>query len=181
MRLFVALNVPTDHWRLDLPETIPGVDARWVVPGQWHVTLQFIGEVDRSDLMRYKNALGSIEAPPAVLHPYGLDVLPRRHAPRVMTIGLDRTESLMTCHRAVRRALSAVGVATEHKDFRPHVTLARMRDADAEAVHRYRTKHARHVAALPSHTAPAVRLYESIQTGDGTTYNEQLTVPLTNS
>ena len=181
MRLFVALNVPTDHWRLDLPESIPGVDARWVVPDQWHVTLQFIGAVDRSDLSRYKDALASIEAPPAVLHPYGLDVLPRRHAPRVLTIGVDRTDSLMTCHSAVRRALSAVGVPTEHQEFRPHVTLARLRNADAEAVHRYRTKHTRHAAALPSHTAPAVHLYESIQTEAGTTYNEQLTVPLMHS
>lgn len=178
MRLFAALNVPADHWQLDLPKPIPDVDARWVRPDQWHVTLQFIGEADREELARYKDALASVEVPPAVLRPYGLDVLPRRHAPRVLTLGLDRTPSLMSCHTAVQQALSAVGVSADHQAFRPHVTLARLRDADAEAVHQYRTQHTHRAAALSSYTAPAVHLYESLPTEDGTTYDAQLTVPL---
>src|ERR1700745_3355599 len=63
LRLFVGIEFPPElKLRLSLLETgIPG--ARWVDPGNLHLTLRFIGEVDEGMASDIDAALARIRAP----------------------------------------------------------------------------------------------------------------------
>jgi 2'-5' RNA ligase len=176
MRLFVAIDVPEGDraaWRaLRTPDALP---ARWTDPSQYHVTLRFIGEGDADAAARYADALRTVEAPPARCVPYGLDVLPSRRSPRVLVVGLERTDALLAVYRAVNAALEGAGLEPDERSFRPHVTLARLDDASPEAVHAYLNAH---TADVPAFRASGIHLYESLLTDAGARHERRATIPL---
>lgn len=135
MRLFVAVWPPPGVLevldRLPRPE-VPGV--RWTTPGQWHVTLLFLGEVpDRSEARGELAAAlrAAAEAGPgpvdAVLGP-----ATRTLGPQVLCVPVAGLEPLAG---AVGRALGGFveGAAQDRlpdgrpRPFRGHLTLARAR------------------------------------------------------
>lgn len=71
-RLFVAIDFPPEIklslWRLCVG--LPG--ARWVAPGNFHLTLRFIGEVDDPTTAGIAAALEQVEAPRFWLTPAGV-------------------------------------------------------------------------------------------------------------
>jgi 2'-5' RNA ligase len=176
MRLFVAIDVPAGDraaWRaLRTPDALP---ARWTDPSQYHVTLRFVGDVDADAAARYADALRTVEAPPARCVPYGLDVLPHPRSPRVLVVGLERTDALLAVYRAVSAALEGAGLEPDERSFRPHVTLARLDDASPEAAHAYLDARE---ADIPAFRAPAFHLYESILTDAGARHERRATIPL---
>jgi len=177
MRLFTALDLPADLRSriagLRAPETL---DARWSPPDQYHVTLRFIGDASPGDCDRMDAHLERVQAPVVEGRPYGLDVLPSRHTPSVLIVGLERTDSLMTLYEAVSEALEAAGLEPEGRTYRPHLTLARVRDVSAEAVHQFLDRH--EAEALPSFRTDAFHLYESTLTSEGAVHERRRTYPL---
>ena len=57
--------------------------------------------------------------------------------PRVLWAGVEPSEPLSALYRANERAARAAGLAPDPRDFKPHVTLARMRGAKHRAVARF--------------------------------------------
>lgn len=177
MRLFTALDLPSSvrDQCAALQEQID-LDGRWTDPTQFHVTVRFIGDVDDRQVRRYETALSSLQQAPARCVPYGLDALPSRQNPSVLVVGLERTDSLLALHDAVSEALATEGLAPEDRKYRPHVTLARLADADATDVHDAIASHGD--AGPSSFTAEAVHLYESTLTPDGAVHDHRQSVPL---
>jgi 2'-5' RNA ligase len=179
MRLFTALDVPDPvRDRCAACRDDESLDARWSPPANYHVTLRFIGEVNEDAFPRYRDAVASVNADPVTLSPYGLDVLPSRRSPRVLMVGMDRTDSLLALHTALSDALAEVGLDREDRTYRPHVTLARLNDASPEAVHQFLRAHD---LDLPTFTVSAFHLYESTLTPDGAVHEPRATLPLTES
>jgi len=177
MRLFTAIDLP-DGLRNELAavQTPSALDARWADPDQFHVTLRFIGDADPDEARRYEEALAGVTESPVRCTPYGLDVLPSRRSPRVLMLGLERTESLLSLYEAVEEALHAEGVPAEDREYRPHVTLARLDDSPPEAAHAYlRT---RDLSDVPAFEADRFILYESTPTADGAVHEPRAVFPL---
>ncbi|HUN46892.1 MAG TPA: RNA 2',3'-cyclic phosphodiesterase, partial [Stellaceae bacterium] len=64
LRLFVGIGLPPDL-KLRISLMCSGVpEARWVDPGNYHLTLRFIGEVDEGVAGDIDAALLRIQAPP---------------------------------------------------------------------------------------------------------------------
>ena len=126
MRLFVGLDLPWDlkHRLTELCGGITG--ARWVAPENFHVTLRFIGEVDRVQAEEIDLALAAIRAPPLVLTLAGIGTFAK--AGRVITLwtGVDRNDLLDHLHGKIETALQRAGLEPERRRFNPHVTLARL-------------------------------------------------------
>ncbi len=62
MRLFVAVDLPEEVKR-GLQLLCAGVSgAKWVEAEQIHLTLRFIGEVERTHLAEISDALGAVDA-----------------------------------------------------------------------------------------------------------------------
>lgn len=178
MRLFTAID-PPDGVREQLAafQDDNALPARWTSPEQFHVTLRFIGEVEDEQAHRYETALEAVTVEAVECEPYGLDVLPSRRSPRVLTLGLERTESLVALYRAVSDALETEGLDPEDRTFRPHVTIARLNDVDREAVHEFLRVH--EDESVPSFHADQFVLYKSTLTPEGAIHEPHSTYPLT--
>ncbi len=108
-----------------------GARLRWVRPEHLHVTLRFLGELTLAQVARA--TVAAREAAAAVV-PFeialgGLGVFPSPKRPQVVWIGTEEGgEALEHLAGAVRAALVRHGFPDDPRPFRPHVTLARLKD-----------------------------------------------------
>jgi RNA 2',3'-cyclic 3'-phosphodiesterase len=124
-RLFVAF-VPPRAERDALRPLLGGVEnARWQRDDLIHITLRFIGNVDRPQAEDIAAALGQIRAEPLTLAMTGVGQFRRRDRLEFVWAGLHPTEALTAMHAKVDRALVSAGVAPDARAYHPHVTLGR--------------------------------------------------------
>lgn len=103
---------------------------RWTPPGNWHLTLRFLGDVPASRCGEVADALKAIPFAPVTLAVGGAGVFPARGAPRVLWLGLARgARECAAMAGAVDAALVPLGFAPDARPFAPHLTLARLREA----------------------------------------------------
>ncbi|HEX2764593.1 MAG TPA: RNA 2',3'-cyclic phosphodiesterase [Allosphingosinicella sp.] len=125
-RLFVAIRPPAGI-RSRLLGLMGGVaGARWQNEDRLHLTLRFIGEVDRHLARDVDAALASVHHPAFEVALDGLGVFDRKGASATIWAGLAPADPLRSLHRKIDRALSRVGVEPDRRAFLPHITLARL-------------------------------------------------------
>lgn len=126
-RLFVAIRPPAAIRRL-LLGAMGGISgARWQSEDQLHLTLRFIGEVDRHLAGDIHAALGAVRQPPFEIALNGIGHFERRARPDAVWAGVTPHEPLHALHKRVDSALARVGVAPDQRAFLPHITLARLK------------------------------------------------------
>ena len=124
-RLFVALK-PPPTMRDALLAVMGGVaHARWQTGDQLHLTLRFIGEVDRHQAEDIAAALGAVHHPAATLALEGIGQFDRKGRTDALWVGISPQEPVKLLHNKIDRALQRVGVAPETRAFLPHITIAR--------------------------------------------------------
>src|SRR5688500_3585997 len=121
-RLFAAIRPPAPVRRqlLDMMEGVRG--ARWQDEDQLHLTLRFIGEVDRHRAEDVAAALGSIHHPRFSIAINGVGTFEKR-GKGVIWAGVTPQEQLKTLHKKVDQACLAVGVAPDNRAYLPHITI----------------------------------------------------------
>jgi 2'-5' RNA ligase len=141
VRLFVAVEIDAAVLaRLgDLSETLQrraseqSRDARitWVPPERMHLTVRFIGEADDSRAAAIADALTPrVGTEVFDVRIGGIGVFPLRGAPRVIWAGIEAgLEELHQLEHEVTARLAACGVPPEDREYRPHLSLARVREA----------------------------------------------------
>jgi 2'-5' RNA ligase len=126
-RLFVAIRPPEPIRRL-LLAVMGGISgARWQTDDQLHLTLRFIGEVDRHRAGDIHAALGAIHHPPFDIGLSGLGAFDRRGRPETIWAGVTPQEPLRTLHKKIDQAIARVGVEPDQRAYLPHITLARLK------------------------------------------------------
>lgn len=124
-RLFVALRPPRSM-REALLATMGGIEgARWQDDDQLHLTLRFIGEVDRHVAEDVAAALGSVSHPSFSLRLDGIGSFDKRGRADSLWAGVTPHAEVRSLHAAVSRALTRAGIPPEERAFVPHITLAR--------------------------------------------------------
>lgn len=130
MRLFIAIPVSTEisdklgEWASTSKEGL--AFRKWTHPADYHITLQFLGDVSDGQMEDLKQHLSAVKAEPFQLqigtaHYFGMS-----NAPRVLLSSIDGdSEKLHTLQRAVCTATSKLGFEPEKRAYKPHVTLAR--------------------------------------------------------
>lgn len=178
-RLFVALRPPPAVRRslMTVQAGVPG--ARWQDDDQLHLTLRFIGAVDRRLAEDVAAALAMVAATLPPIRLAGVGRFDGRRGGASLWAGVELREPLAALHRKVDRACVRAGLPPEGRAFLPHVTLARLsRGAAADpAATRWLCDHAALAgeAFAPSHLV----LYESHLGGDGARYEAVARWPLT--
>ena len=137
MRVFLA--VPSEPMWVDsarglidrLRSSLPR--ASWTRPESWHLTLQFLGDVDAVFVERFIEAMeptafetvpGEIQAGPGV-------VFPEHGRPRVLGVGFFPSPGLESISRlaaAAQEGGGTTGPEDRGPPFHAHVTFARLRD-----------------------------------------------------
>lgn len=133
-RLFIAVDLPeTIKENLEsMSFGIPG--AKWVRPEQLHLTVRFIGEVDGALFHDIKNILAEVSAASFSLQLKGVGYFPPRGAPRVLWIGLDKSEPLQLLRKKIDTALLRARIEPEGRKYSPHITLARLKNSPVNKI-----------------------------------------------
>jgi 2'-5' RNA ligase len=126
LRLFTAIDIPADvkaALATLLDQLRPLAELKWIPLEKLHITTKFIGEwPDKPEarLDELKRALAAVKAPAPV------DIVIRGlgRLPRVLYAAVEPNAALTALAAATERA---VGVPSEKRAYRPHITLARSR------------------------------------------------------
>jgi RNA 2',3'-cyclic 3'-phosphodiesterase len=140
-RLFVGIRPPATvrAQLLALMGGVPG--ARWQDDEQLHITLRFIGEVDRHQAEDAATALAGVRFPTLEIAAEGVGTFDTRGRVNALWAGVRPREGLAALHRKIDQALVLAGLAPERRAYLPHITLARM-NSPAEAVAQFVEAHA---------------------------------------
>lgn len=132
-RLFVAIRPPEDVRDLLIDAMDDSPALRWVGDEQLHLTLRFIGEVERPLGNDIAAALDRLRSPAFELRVDGVGKFERRNG-GALWAGIAPKEPMVALAAKVERALQQTGLDPERRAFTPHITLARWNRRNAEAV-----------------------------------------------
>ena len=135
-RLFTGLEIPAEVGAslTQLRGGLPG--ARWVEPGDFHITLRFIGDVDDRVAMEIAQILGGNSRFAFELSLVGLDAFGGRK-PRAIYVPVEAPPTLFELQAEQERWIRRIGLPAEGRNYKPHVTLARLRDTPPRLVADY--------------------------------------------
>ena len=141
LRLFVGIEFPPElKLRLSLLQSgIAG--ARWIDPGNFHLTLRFIGEIDEGTAADVDEALLPLKSRPFSVQLGGVGVFGGDKL-RTLWVGVEREPALGALQGKVEQALMRARLPPEPRKFTPHVTLARLRDPKRADIQQFLADHA---------------------------------------
>jgi 2'-5' RNA ligase len=123
-RLFVAIRPPEPIRDLLIDAMDDSPDFRWQQEEQLHLTLRFIGEVERPLAEDLAAALGRVRAEPFAARINGVGRFEQRNS-GALWAGVEPKAQLAALAAKVERVCVSVGLEPERRAFHPHVTLAR--------------------------------------------------------
>ena len=191
-RIFVGIEFPESH-RAILDELLAIASAtalplRWIAANAAHLTLHFIGEVpiETAELLRlgFSGAGGDVK--PFSLEVDGAGAFPNLDKPQIVWLGLaGDILSLRRLHRASETFLLDFDLDTELRQFKPHITLGRTRQAMQspeinELIRLMRSPEvkAKLTALAEPFMVDHLTLYRSILSHEGATYQPLATAKL---
>ena len=137
-RLFVGIDLPPDLKGKLVPLCTGLSGVRWVDPGNFHLTLRFIGEVNDEAMICIDSALKRISVPRFTLTLAGVGHFGRR----TVWVGVEQAPALMTLQGEVESALQQAGLAPEVQVFSPHVKLGRLRHRPGQKLRNFLSENA---------------------------------------
>ena len=174
-RLFVAIRPPEPIRDLLVDAMDQSADFRWQDDEQLHITLRFVGEVDRPAADDLADALGLIRAPSLELRIAGVGRFEQRNS-GALWAGVEPKPPLAALAAKVERACQSIGLAPERRAFHPHITLARWKGRRTREVHGFLERRAG--LASPPFAVDRFILFESRLSRHGAHYEEVAAYPL---
>lgn len=142
IRSFLAFDLPQgikeEVTRISGGVKKSGLNASWVKPGNIHLTVVFMGDVNEKDI---PGIIASIDNVAVQYEPFnislgGMGLFPDIRRPRVIWLGLDgEIEKLASLRDDLQKSLESFGVEQEKRTFKPHLTLGRFRRSTREKSH----------------------------------------------
>lgn len=157
-RLFVAIRPPDRVIDL-LLDTMEGIAAlRWQEDEQLHLTLRFVGEVERPLAEDIAVALETLRFAPFAIRIAGVGRFDH-HKRGALWAGVEPRAPLAALAARIERICVRAGLPPERRAFHPHITLARWGRGAGSSLDPFLATH----AALRSDdfTVDTVTLYES--------------------
>jgi 2'-5' RNA ligase len=137
-RLFTGIEIPPDiadrlaMLRGGLP------NARWIDRDNYHLTLRFIGDVDRRVAEDVAESLDRVRRPVFNLRLTGVSALGTKR-PHAIVAMAEPTAALIELQAEHERILQRIGLPPEGRKYTPHVTLARLRHGHPRDIAEYLT------------------------------------------
>lgn len=134
VRAFIAIALPDTIIRhleaLQNQLRAAGLKLNWVRPGNIHLTLKFLGDIEQAQVEQVAAAMQSAvrDHAPFELAVQGMGVFPTLRRPRVLWVGVGgQTDGLLSLYHSLEESLAGVGIAREARPFKAHLTLARIK------------------------------------------------------
>ena len=168
-RLFVAIRPPETIRDLLIDAMDESPVLRWVGDEQLHLTLRFIGEVERPVANDVADELGTVRFPRFHLRINGLGRFERKQG-GALWAGVEPRKPVAELAAKIERACVEAGLPPEQRAFHPHITLARWNRATAEAAREFEQRRS-NLASEPF-TVDRFILFESRLSRHGAHYEE---------
>lgn len=107
-------------------------DAKWATEDQMHLTLKFLGNVNKDKIQEISEAISVISNnfKSFAVSFSEIGAFPNTSHPRVIWLGIGKgAESLKMLNDETEAALEKLGFVKESREFEPHLTLARIRSS----------------------------------------------------
>ena len=134
LRAFIAISLPESVLQamVDAQAQLKrsGLKIRWVRKEGIHLTVKFLGDIDRRDVDRIHGAMRQATQAfsPLVLQGEGAGVFPDFKRARVVWVGLSGDiKALRALQGALEDQLDALGFPKERRPFKGHLTLGRVK------------------------------------------------------
>ena len=184
IRAFIAISVPEPVLQAIVKAQEgfqgSGLSIRWVRKEGIHLTLKFLGDIDRDDIEKIRAAMERVAKAfsPFTLRGEGVGVFPDLKRPRVVWVGVSGdVEPLRGFQRDLESQLDSLGFPREKRSFSGHLTMGRVKgrlertklSGVLEGLGDFRTE---------SFTALSVVLFQSDLRPEGAVYSRLAEVPL---
>ncbi len=180
-RIFISVDISEDAKKLagehisKLKELGIEVRVGWIKPEKMHLTLRFLGDIDEKRLAKVNNAVARVAnlTSSFQLTLKHTGAFPNKKRPKVLWLGIQDDEgNLQNLFNELNKELEGVGFEGEDRKFRPHLTIARLREPN-----RSRELAHRHIALdfePVEFEVSAITVYESRLGPDGSKYFKNL-------
>ena len=168
-RLFVAIRPPALIRDLLIDAMDEGPEFRWQDDEQLHLTLRFVGEVERPVAEDLADALGRVRSPRFDLRIKSVGRFDQRSS-GALWAGVEPKAPLAALAAKIERVCLAVGLEPERRTFHPHVTLARWRGGRSGDAEDFVARH--RALSSDTFTVDAFTLFESRLSRHGAHYEE---------
>lgn len=139
IRSFLAFELPSgimgEVTRISKEIKKSGLNAGWVKPGNIHLTVIFLGNINEDDIPGIISAVDNtvIRYETFDISLGGLGLFPDFRRPRVIWLGLNgEIDRLSSLRDDLQRPLKSFGIKQEKRAFKPHLTLGRFRKSVKE-------------------------------------------------
>jgi 2'-5' RNA ligase len=132
MRLFTGIALPKEiiaNLTRVIEHLRSTAHVKWSPPYNLHVTTKFIGEYPDERLSEITGVLSSVPSPAFEVKVRGFGWLPNPHNPRILFVGVYAPDDLQALARETEAALTRLGIPAEDRPFKPHMTIARIKEA----------------------------------------------------
>lgn len=153
----------------------PAVRAGWVRAENLHITIQFLGETDE---LQIEKATHAANAAAALIQPFGIRIgEPGSFGERVLYISMtDESGGLKLLHHKLEAELVAEGFKTEKRQFKSHLTIARIRSP--KGIKPLLDRHRSAMIEPIDFSVTELILFESTLTPTGAQYRPLVKTPL---
>jgi 2'-5' RNA ligase len=134
LRAFIAVSLPEFVLQamVNAQEDLKGsgLKIRWVRKEGIHLTVKFLGDIDRPDVGRIHSAMkrATQAFSPLVLKGEGIGVFPDLKRPRVVWVGVSGdVKALRALQGELEDQLDDLGFPREKRSFKGHLTLGRIK------------------------------------------------------
>jgi RNA 2',3'-cyclic 3'-phosphodiesterase len=135
LRTFIAVEISPQvrsaAHRLIERLRVSQAKVKWIETENLHYTLKFLGDVPAERINDVCRAVKEAASPftPFELVAKGCGAFPSPARPRTIWLGAEvGAEPMELLVQAIERTLEPLGFAREHRRFRPHLTLGRVRE-----------------------------------------------------
>jgi len=132
-RTFIAVKIIPEDNMLSilkyLQESLSGGKIKWIEPDILHITLFFLGDTDEELIPVIAERLQQLshDFSPFDLEFREVGLFRNIRDPRVIWIGTKENQTIMMLKSGIDNELSKLGFKTEKREFRPHLTVGRIK------------------------------------------------------
>lgn len=180
-RLFIAFEVPEPskatllEIQANLQRMVRSQYVTWLPEALWHITVQFLGEVEPRTLERMCDVIHDVRPRSIDLQCWSVHALSVHSSPRNIVLQFaDPSGAAFSLRDWLAKSVARLGVAADTRPWIPHVTLGRIR-AGRTILNEFLTEI--HVPKTPLHVR-RLTLFASEVTNKGMCYRQISSVDL---
>lgn len=132
-RLFIAIKVQPEPALLERLKEFQRIfrndRIKWVAPESMHLTLKFMGETDEALIPNIREKMEEVRKSHQgfKMEIKGIGTFGKPGKPRVIWAGIEGSEPARALQHTIEKATGELGFEAEQRDFKPHLTLARVK------------------------------------------------------